>query len=167
MRDRLIFLCIILSLTRVSPEKTSLYVGALLELSNHWYQNYVNFFINIIEYVFEEVENRTDILADYSLKLVTKDTQVNILLILSESRTLWYFIIRKYEFTESNRGALCYLLISFCRKMQVMHSLLRQKVRQSPLFNNTLIFYNSKTLPPFVSCIVDKLDMNVNVRFKI
>ena len=56
--------------------KKTLCVGALLELSNHWYQKYVNFFINIIEHVFEEADNRTDILQDYSLKLITKDTQV-------------------------------------------------------------------------------------------
>ena len=59
--------------------KNTLCVGALLELSNHWYQKYVNFFIDIIEHVFEEVENRTDILPDYSLQLITKDTQVGII----------------------------------------------------------------------------------------
>ena len=47
-----------------------------MELSNHWYENYIKFFPTIIEHVFEEIENRTDILADYSLQLITKDTQV-------------------------------------------------------------------------------------------
>ena len=60
--------------------KQPLYVGALLELSDHWFSNYVNFFVNIWEYAFEEIENRTDILADYSLQLITKDTQVMIIL---------------------------------------------------------------------------------------
>lgn len=64
-------------LTVVSAEKTTLYVGALLELSNHWYQKYVNFFGIILEHVFEEVDNRTDILSDYSLKLIKKDTEVS------------------------------------------------------------------------------------------
>ena len=79
----LLFLIATLAPARVSPEKTTLYIGALLELSNHWYESYVNFFINIIEYVFEEVENRTDILSEYSLKLVTKDTQVGLAMLLS------------------------------------------------------------------------------------
>ena len=61
----------------VSTEKTTLYVGALLELSNHWYQKYVNFFGLILEHVFEEVDNRTDILPNYSLKLIKKDTEVS------------------------------------------------------------------------------------------
>lgn len=67
----------------VSAEKKILHVGALLELSNHWYEEYVNFFDNIIEHAFEKIENRTDILADYSLKLITKDTQVMISINLS------------------------------------------------------------------------------------
>lgn len=54
----------------------TLYVGALFELSNHWYAKYINFFITILEHAFDEIDNRTDILADYSLKLITKDTQV-------------------------------------------------------------------------------------------
>ena len=78
MRYRILVFMILLTSARVLPEKTTLFIGALFELSNHWYQSYVNFFIDIIEYVFEEVENRTDILADYSLKLVTKDTQVGL-----------------------------------------------------------------------------------------
>lgn len=64
-------------LISVIAEKKTLYVGALLELSNHWYQKYVNFFGLILEHVFEEVDNRTDILPDYSLKLIKKDTEVS------------------------------------------------------------------------------------------
>ena len=62
--------------TNVSAEQKTLYVGALFELSDFWYAKYVNFFIDIIEYVFEQVQNNTEILADYSLKLITKDTKV-------------------------------------------------------------------------------------------
>lgn len=76
-RNNLLLIVFFVALSRVASNKTTLYVGALLELSNHWYQSYVNFFVTIIEHVFEEVENRTDILADYSLRLITKDTQVS------------------------------------------------------------------------------------------
>ena len=61
----------------IASEKQTLYIGGLLELSNSWYAPYANFLTSIIEYVFEEVENRTDILTDYSLQLVAKDTEVN------------------------------------------------------------------------------------------
>lgn len=77
MGNLLLTLCILIASTSVLAEKKALFVGALLELSNHWYEKYVNFFINIIDYVFQQVENRTDILADYTLRLVTKDTEVN------------------------------------------------------------------------------------------
>ena len=62
-----------------SSDPKTLYVGALFELSNHWYEKYVNFFVTIVEHVFEEVDNRTDILPGYSLKLITKDTEVSVL----------------------------------------------------------------------------------------
>lgn len=63
--------------TAAGSDKHILYAGGLFELTNHWYVDYVNFFINIIEQVFEEIGNRTDILKGYSLKLIYKDTQVN------------------------------------------------------------------------------------------
>ena len=62
-----------------STGKHTLYVGALLELTNHWYAEYTSFFITILEHAFEEIEQRTDLLADYSLQLITKDTQVSTL----------------------------------------------------------------------------------------
>ena len=76
MKKILFLLVCILVLRDVATEKKSLFVGALFELSNHWYERYVNFFISIVEHVFDAVENRTNLLADYSLKLTTKDTEV-------------------------------------------------------------------------------------------
>ena len=76
MQRVILIVCGLSFVTCVLAEKQVLYVGALMELSNHWYENYINFFPTIIEHVFEEIENRTDILADYSLQLITKDTQV-------------------------------------------------------------------------------------------
>ena len=70
----LLTLCALSAL--VDADRRTLHVGALFELSNHWYEKYINFFVTILEHVFQEVDNRTDILADYSLKLITKDTQV-------------------------------------------------------------------------------------------
>ena len=71
------FLVILCALSvDVCADKRTLQVGGLFELSNHWYAKYINFFVTILEHVFEEVDNRTDILADYSLKLITRDTQV-------------------------------------------------------------------------------------------
>ena len=58
--------------------KQPLYVGALVELTNNWYEDYVNFFVTMWEHVFEEIDNRTDILADYTLQLIIKDTEVKV-----------------------------------------------------------------------------------------
>ena len=67
----------LLVIVQVSVEdKTSLHVGALLELSHNWFGRYFNFYIEILEHVLTEIENRTDILPDYSLKLISKDTKV-------------------------------------------------------------------------------------------
>ena len=82
---------------REVDSKRPLYVGALFELSDHWYASYVNFFINIVEYAFQQIENNTDILADYSLKLITKDTKVNtssMLCLISEKSHFkeWHFV---------------------------------------------------------------------------
>ena len=76
MQRVILIVCGLSFVTCVLAEKQVLYVGALMELSNHWYENYIKFFPTIIKHVFEEIENRTDILADYSLQLITKDTQV-------------------------------------------------------------------------------------------
>ena len=91
-----IMLLMVLSSRMAVAEKNTLYVGALFELSNNWYQKYVNFFVDIIEYVFQELENRTDILADYSLKLITKDTQVRILHDIAPTRINIYICYYYY-----------------------------------------------------------------------
>ena len=46
------------ALTFVVTGKQVLHVGGLLELSNHWYENYVNFFVTILEHAFGEIDNR-------------------------------------------------------------------------------------------------------------
>lgn len=62
-------------LTKAAGKKP-LYVGALFELSEHWYRKYTPFFITIMEHAFAEIDNRTDLLTDYSLQLIPKDTEV-------------------------------------------------------------------------------------------
>ena len=93
MRTRCFLLILCILSAEVCSEKHTLHVGALFELSNHWYAEYINFFVTILEHVFEEVENRTDILADYSLKLITKDTQVILLLLLLLLLSIVIFLI--------------------------------------------------------------------------
>ena len=53
-----------------------LHVGALFEITDHFYDKYANFFDDVITNAFEEIRNRTNILLDYALNLVTKDTKV-------------------------------------------------------------------------------------------
>ena len=83
MESKFFLLTLVVLFTSTTTGKHPLYVGGLLELSTNWYHKYVNFFVHIFEYAFEEIENRTDILADYSLKLISKDTQVNILVFVN------------------------------------------------------------------------------------
>ncbi|ESO95454.1 hypothetical protein LOTGIDRAFT_160604 [Lottia gigantea] len=52
-----------------------LYVGTMFPKSNHWFRNYGNFLTLLFEYAFEEINNRTDILDGYSLKVIPKDSQ--------------------------------------------------------------------------------------------
>ena len=85
MKQIVFLLACLWSLDNVSAAKQNLYVGGLFELSGHWFADYVNFFVQIFEHAFEEIENRTDLLADYSLKLITKDTQVMLSLCGSKS----------------------------------------------------------------------------------
>ena len=71
----LITMCFVVRKTTIADGPV-LHVGALFEMSDNFYDKYVNFFDDVIEYAFEEIRNRTDILPDYSLKLIIKDTQV-------------------------------------------------------------------------------------------
>ena len=57
-------------------EKELLQVSVLLEATQHGLSKYFALFPEILELVFEDVENRMDILPEYSLKLIPKDTQV-------------------------------------------------------------------------------------------
>ena len=80
-------------IVQVPADKTSLRVGALLELSHYQFERYFNFFIEILEDAFTEIENRTYILPGYSLKLVPKDTKVFMklfLFYLSQLMRLWH-----------------------------------------------------------------------------
>ena len=75
------FLCSFAMFVALVTCRQPLYVGSLLKLTNHWASKYANAFATIWEFAFEEIGNRTDILADYSLHLVIKDTQVIIIII--------------------------------------------------------------------------------------
>ena len=86
MRTSLIIVLCNILVTKVLTENSDncvLHVGALFELSNHWYERWINYFVTIVEYAFAEVDNRTDILPDCSLKLIPKDTEVILLSELS------------------------------------------------------------------------------------
>ena len=57
-------------------ENNLLRVSVLLEKTRHGMSTYFAFLSDITRYAFTEIENRTDILPEYSLELETKDTQV-------------------------------------------------------------------------------------------
>ena len=72
-----IFICFIIVQIHVAVgEKDSLHVCALVERTQHRYSKYYAFFIDILEHAFGEIVNWTDMLPEYSLKLIPKDTQV-------------------------------------------------------------------------------------------
>ena len=56
--------------------KDLLHACVLLESSQHGMAKYFAFFTDVIEHTFKEIENRADILPEYSLALIPKDTQV-------------------------------------------------------------------------------------------
>ena len=56
--------------------KHALNVCALVEMTDYRYSQYYKFFKDIIEYAFEEMDNRADILQGYSLKSIPVDTKV-------------------------------------------------------------------------------------------
>ena len=56
--------------------KTPLYVGVLSPMSDYWFGKYGPLFDLIFQTAFEEVANRTDLLTDYELRIVSKNTQV-------------------------------------------------------------------------------------------
>ena len=57
-------------------DRTCLNVGALLELSHFRFGKYYNFFNNILDHAFSDIETGTTILPGYTLDLIPKDTKV-------------------------------------------------------------------------------------------
>lgn len=62
----------------IQAEKKPLYVGVLMEQSRNWYTSYTSCFPDMFEYVFQQILNTTDVLSDYEIKQVVRDTQVGI-----------------------------------------------------------------------------------------
>ncbi|XP_069131829.1 gamma-aminobutyric acid type B receptor subunit 2-like [Argopecten irradians] len=58
-----------------SATKSPLYIGALFRAGSTWYTPYSNAFKELFDLAFEEIGNRTDILPDYELKLIVKETE--------------------------------------------------------------------------------------------
>ena len=54
-----------------------LYLGALAPKTNHHWARYARSLVIMIERALEEINNRTDILPDYQLKLLAYDTEVS------------------------------------------------------------------------------------------
>ena len=72
-------LCILILLVQIHGyfgDKDPLCVGILLEATQHGLSKYLAFLTAILEHAFEEILNGTDLLQEYSLKLIPKDTQV-------------------------------------------------------------------------------------------
>lgn len=59
-----------------TPNRTTLNVGILLELTDNWYQSFTKGFIYIFEKVFEDIRRRHDILPEFEFNLTVKDTKV-------------------------------------------------------------------------------------------
>ena len=78
MRTRtVIFLCfLVVQIHKSVGGKDTLHVSVLLETTHYFLSKYFTFFSDILEHAFKEIENRRDILPEYSLELIPKDTQV-------------------------------------------------------------------------------------------
>lgn len=61
----------------VSNGNKTLYIGVLLELSEHWYAPYTGFFPSMFKYAFEGIYNQSDLLKDFKFELVIRDTKVS------------------------------------------------------------------------------------------
>ena len=57
-------------------EPIPLYIGTLQPTSVHWWATYGRYFVEFLQWVFDDVNARTDILPGYVLRLVWRDTQV-------------------------------------------------------------------------------------------
>lgn len=60
-----------------TQNRTTLHVGVLLELTDHWYSPYVGYYDDVLEYAFREIEEREDILPEFAFKMAVKDTKVS------------------------------------------------------------------------------------------
>ena len=69
-------LSLIVQISEHAGKNDSLHVSVLLEATQHGLSKYFSFFTDILEHAFQKIQNRTDILPEYSLKLITEDTQV-------------------------------------------------------------------------------------------
>ncbi|XP_060075051.1 gamma-aminobutyric acid type B receptor subunit 2-like [Ylistrum balloti] len=70
-------LLLLLSIGLMSTTKVPVYVGALFKGGSHWFAPYALALEKLFDLAFEEISNRTDILPDYELKLITKFTEVS------------------------------------------------------------------------------------------
>lgn len=74
---QIICLTLILTQGAVGGARTPLYVGALFEFSEHWFKDYTPFFPKIIDRALEDIRNKSDVLQDYDLTIIYRDTKVN------------------------------------------------------------------------------------------
>lgn len=57
-------------------DESTLHVGLLLELSNYWFARYIREFVDVFDYAFEMIQNRSDILPGFNFKMTVRNTQV-------------------------------------------------------------------------------------------
>lgn len=72
-----LFLVIVCVFRILAEGKTTLHVGVLLELSDYWYSSYTNFYDDVLDYAFREIEERDDILKDFNFEMTIQDTKVS------------------------------------------------------------------------------------------
>ena len=85
-------------------DKKKLHVGVLLELTDNWYVRYTNFFPDVFRYGFKGVDNRSDILSDYTIELVIRDTKVWILIHCLIFFVIFQRISHKYFINKTIKG---------------------------------------------------------------
>ncbi|GFR86863.1 hypothetical protein ElyMa_004208700 [Elysia marginata] len=57
-------------------EPIPLYIGTLQPTSVHWWASYGRYFVDFLQWVFDNINARRDILPGYTLRLEWRDTQV-------------------------------------------------------------------------------------------
>ncbi|XP_033752566.1 gamma-aminobutyric acid type B receptor subunit 2-like [Pecten maximus] len=68
-------ICCLLLLGWTTANKSPLYIGALFRAGSTWYAPYSYALKQMFDLAFEEISDRTDILQDYELKLIVKETE--------------------------------------------------------------------------------------------